>query len=276
VSIENSRFRTAVGVHTEADMHYKRTHIGPSRVYIRNCKFEQLTPSVPLKSIESRLIFGADQNVLVGDEVWVENYQGRVSDNWQLFYEQQAPNVIVPHSSPNYAGGNVPRDQDYMVYWDGTVHHWIMGLQQANLTNAQAWAQYGKAFAGGVSPTTYRHPEIDGGFAQAVPVVASTQVQPVNLRGGVDMVSRTALSGYVYDSNDDEWKIEMDVIVDGVVRGTIRADQYRTDPNVRRMVNYSWEYPTILRDGRSHQIRLVEKKSRITVPGFPVTVTTAP
>jgi hypothetical protein len=276
VSVENSRFRCPTGVHIETDQHYKRFTGGPSRVYVRNCTFEQYSASTPLQGIFGYLPFGGDQNVLVGDEIWVENFQARIGDNWRFYYDMQAPNVIVPHSSPNALGMNVPDDQDFIIYVDGSKHFRVWGLPVPGLTNSQAWQLYGKAIAGSVSPTTYRHPEIGGGFSQTVPLVASPQVQPIYLIGRPDTVSGTTLSGFVYDQNNDEWKISIDVLVDGVKRGTIVADQYRPDPNVRRRVNYSWDYPVSIRDGRPHQIQLVETNSRTQIPGFPVTVTTAP
>jgi len=73
---------------------------------------------------------GTVGNLIVSDKVFVTNWQGVQGDNFQVFYNEQAANYIVPlDNSPN-----------------------LVGCPEANLTNAQCWAKYGIAIAGAVAP----------------------------------------------------------------------------------------------------------------------------
>jgi hypothetical protein len=83
----------------------------------------QLTNGVPLTQL---------------DQVFVYNYDGVSGDNFQVFYTQQAANYIVPQAD--------------VFNPDGTPNL-LSGAPVAGLTNAQVWAQYGIAIAGGVAPS---------------------------------------------------------------------------------------------------------------------------
>jgi hypothetical protein len=73
-------------------------------------------------------------NVVVSDTVYVTSYNGVSGDNFQVYYNEQAANYVMPQTSSN-----------------GTT---LVGSPVAGLTNAQNWAQYGIAIAGSVAPST--------------------------------------------------------------------------------------------------------------------------
>jgi hypothetical protein len=273
VYLENSRFACPLGVWVEGDLHYKKWLDGPSRVYLRNCRFESPDGgSTPFTSVVSNLAFGNDLNMLAGDEVWIENYQGRIGESWRLYYPIQAPNVIVPHSSLYAAVGDLSPDVDTMTYWDGTVHFRVRGLSEPGLTNAQAWEKYGKASAGSVAPTDFRHPEMSG-LAQMVPYVAAPFLQPKAIWGRLDEATDRYVRGWTIDENDTSHHVAADVYVDGAKVGTTVAGDYR--PDMGRRIGYRWNYPASLLDGREHTIRLVASGTSVPLPGYPVTVRTA-
>jgi PKD repeat protein len=74
-------------------------------------------------------------NFIQSDRVLVYAYNGNSSDNFQVFYNGQAANAILPTQVLNS---------------DGTVR--VAGSPVAGLTNAQTWAQYGIAVGGAVAP----------------------------------------------------------------------------------------------------------------------------
>jgi hypothetical protein len=70
-------------------------------------------------------------NLTASDTVFVYDYNGVAGDNFQVFYNEQRPDFIVPQSTSNLVGAPV-----------------------AGLTNQQTWAQYGIAIAGSVANNT--------------------------------------------------------------------------------------------------------------------------
>jgi len=77
------------------------------------------------------------ENFIALDQVFVYDYNQVAGDNFQVYYQGQAADAIVPQSVYNS---------------DGTTR--ITGAPVANLTNAQAWEQYGIAVAGAVAPSS--------------------------------------------------------------------------------------------------------------------------
>ncbi len=85
-------------------------------------------------------------NLLAKNEVFVLQYNGVASQNYQVYYLEQAPNFVVPQS----VLVNNPR-------FDFTAS------PEPGLTNLQLWQKYGVAIAGAVAPTR----EVDGDNGQA-------------------------------------------------------------------------------------------------------------
>jgi hypothetical protein len=75
---------------------------------------------------------GGFANLIVSDQVFVTNYNGISGDDFQVYYNQQQANYIIPL----------------------TVGTSLVGSPLAGLTNAQNWQQYGIAVAGAVAPST--------------------------------------------------------------------------------------------------------------------------
>jgi hypothetical protein len=267
-NITNSRFQSVQNLVIHADMHYKKPSYGPTRTYLRTNRFERYL-SYPLKSVESILGIGSDQNMIVGDEIWIENYQGAGS-NWRLYYETQAPNVIVPHSSPDEGKNNLPAEVDFIIYHDGTRLFRIKGTKEPNLTNAQSMAKYGLAIGGSIAPPT-RHPDFSG-FAENVSSVPVPSPAPINLAGSLDIANGRMISGWVFRYQSSR-KLKFDVLIDGVKRGEVVADIYRADLN--RRIAYQWEYPAAVRDGKSHEVKMVLSNNGAMAPGFPIRVVIA-
>ncbi len=76
-----------------------------------------------------------ESNVIQLDQVFVTSYNGVAGDDFQLFYEAQRDDVIVPETL--YASnGGVLR----------------LGAPEPGLTNQEAWDQHGIAIAGAIAP----------------------------------------------------------------------------------------------------------------------------
>ncbi len=71
------------------------------------------------------------ENVFRHEQTYIENYQNRQGEHYQLFYEEQAPEFVI---------ADVGRQGEYDL------------PQCIGLTNAQCWRQHGGAIAGEVAP----------------------------------------------------------------------------------------------------------------------------
>jgi hypothetical protein len=76
-----------------------------------------------------------ETNYVVSQQVFVYNFNGVSGDNFQVFYNEQAASAIMPQTT-----------------YDSKGNVLSLGCPVAGLTNAQAWQQYGIAFAGAVAP----------------------------------------------------------------------------------------------------------------------------
>jgi hypothetical protein len=81
----------------------------------------------------------ANPNFVQRDEVQVVDFNRVAGQTFNVFYQEQRPDFIVPQSS----GGAI-------------------GAPAAGLTNAQSWAQFRLAVAGAVAPCAITRPEISG------------------------------------------------------------------------------------------------------------------
>jgi hypothetical protein len=80
----------------------------------------------------------AHQNFVQRTEYIVRNFNGVAGDNFRVFAREQAPNVVVPQTGQH------------------------IGLPEAGLTNAQAWAKYRKAINGAVAPCATTRVNVHG------------------------------------------------------------------------------------------------------------------
>lgn len=107
----------------------------PKETIIRNVGFASVSGPVggnPQYNIAmDYTLHNSAANLIKRDAVFVYDYNRTTGDNFQVFYNEQAPDFIVPQSSGNLAGSPV-----------------------AGWTNAQNWAQYGIAIAGEVANNT--------------------------------------------------------------------------------------------------------------------------
>lgn len=113
--------------------------IGPRRVDLIDDVFD--TAKIA-GSTAIQMLYGAggSENLVQLDQLFVTDYNGVVGDNFEVFYNEQAADFIVPQTI--YAGNPPYVEQN--------------GSPVAGLTNAQNWAQYGIAIAGAVAPSTAR------------------------------------------------------------------------------------------------------------------------
>ena len=124
-----------------------RRNLGsPRRTTLCNVDFETVDVGVidgePERSIALSYNFGLDRNVVSPDEIWVFDHEG-TGDSFQAFFPEQAPDFIVPQTSP-----------------DGRM----VGSPVAGLTNSQNWDQFGIAIAGEIAPCldSTSHPLVRG------------------------------------------------------------------------------------------------------------------
>jgi hypothetical protein len=84
-------------------------------------------------------------NYMISDQVLVYAYDGVAGNNFQVFYNQQAPSFVPPTSTSNA---------------DGTPA--VIGAPVAGLTNQQLWSQYGIALGGALATGATTQPGIYG------------------------------------------------------------------------------------------------------------------
>jgi len=149
--IENTYFRNYLDV----TFHAQYSTAGPQAVLprttiLRNDTFARLNVPDKWSLPPQTYIYmapspgGENANYIVADQVYVYNYNGVVGDNFQVYYPQQAADYVLPQTTyyiPRHTNPDYP---------DGVVQ--VLGSPVAGLTNAQAWQQYGIAFAGAVAP----------------------------------------------------------------------------------------------------------------------------
>ena len=218
--------------------------------------------------MEMILPFGNDINPLAGDEVYVESFQGKPGANFRLYYDIQAPSVIVPFATPDGGIHNLPAEQDSARYQDGQEHFRIRGLKEKGLTNAQAWAKYKKAWAGSVAPTTaQKHPTL-GGLAAPITTIPPLFVQTRALTGIQLDGDSSACWGANHDWHQLWVPLELDIRVDGKKIGSVRADQYNATSH--RTDGFRFSFPSSARDGREHEISVVVAGTSENIPGSPL------
>jgi hypothetical protein len=138
-TVENTYLRNATNIRIDTqgspgsapDGH----SIPPCQVIISNDRFVAVNGSIGNDQAYDIFLHCWDQfgsaNLIQLQTIMVYNYNQVAGDNFQLYYFQQAPDVIVPQSSG-----------------------YLVGSPVAGLTNQQNWDLYGIAIAGAVCPTT--------------------------------------------------------------------------------------------------------------------------
>ncbi|HYN08801.1 MAG TPA: G8 domain-containing protein [Vicinamibacterales bacterium] len=149
--IENSVLKNVVNI--RADTMYGVTGGGvalpPRQTTIRGVRFGRIKGDVGgTPQFDVLMSFnpehGPNANVVVGDEVWIYDYNNTPGDSFRVYYTQQAPSFRVPPTGPQFVGAPVP-----------------------GLTNAESWERYKVAIAGSVAPCVTERPGF-GGFTCTV------------------------------------------------------------------------------------------------------------
>ena len=116
----------------------------PTRaVEVRNTTFVPLGSGGRNVEMIAILAVKSDRlNVIKRDELRIYDYNGFPGDNFQVYYLEQAPNVVVPKTQIDL----------------------LIGSPVSGLTNQQNWNQHGVAIAGAVAPCVDNtsHPDITG------------------------------------------------------------------------------------------------------------------
>lgn len=129
----------------------------PRKTVIRDCRFASW-PGCDAANIVMRCqLDGQYLDLMQLDEVYVYNYNGAKGDDFRVYYEEQAPDFIVPKSKPD---------------------HGMVGAPEDGLTNRQCWEKYGLAIAGAVAPAgAIRRPGIHG-LVVPIPKATVTDTAP--------------------------------------------------------------------------------------------------
>jgi hypothetical protein len=139
--INNTRFWNATDVIADtlwsvaADCSY----IQPRKVVLTGDMFDTRALPGYASPVTIDMLYtpGPGVNLTQLDQIFVVNYNGVSGDNFQVYYQQQAADFVVPQTVLNSNG--TPNEA---------------GAPVAGLTNSQAWQEYGVAIAGAVAPAT--------------------------------------------------------------------------------------------------------------------------
>lgn len=164
ITIENSLINAQLGINIQTpwSVGYNVQGLYPHRYVIKNTKIVQQDLGFPYGSGVIRML-GGGEGMTLPDRVYVYDHNQVPGDNFQLFYEQQAPNFVVP--AITYA-------------FDGTVA--TMGAPDGTHTNQYWQNQYPDGrytIAGMVAPCTTTRPGFTTAFV--CPLSGSTPPTPV-------------------------------------------------------------------------------------------------
>ena len=144
ITIEDSYLRNYFDITVQT----RKRDSSPRETLIRNVTFDSVAMSDVDRFGQQHTIgmnfdFGLDTRAIASDRVYVEDYQAIPSNNFQIFYREQAPAFIVPQTTNNGRS---------------------LGSPEQGLTNLQNWTTYGIAIAGEQAPCLddFTFPEIDG------------------------------------------------------------------------------------------------------------------
>ena len=147
MTIRDSAFtgnRTDIRFSTPWTSAYTCIYLHPRRLDVRNVTFTAAS-GIPHTAIDMFYAPGIS-NLIQEDSLYVYNYNG-TSENFQVYYNEQAANFIVPQSTYNS--------------WDNTPV--LLASPVSGQTNQQNWSQNGIAIAGAVAPSSVvTKPEIHG------------------------------------------------------------------------------------------------------------------
>lgn len=115
--------------------------LSPIIVLVDNVRFAEINRGGEKANIKMGAFGGEFASYTQWVALFVKDYNGVVGDNFQVFSTKQAASFIVPQSSTNGR---------------------VVGAPVAGLTNEVAWANYGLAMLGGITPTTATRTGIQG------------------------------------------------------------------------------------------------------------------
>jgi hypothetical protein len=124
-------------------------NIQPHSTVINNVRFDPL-PGAALQAIVLSYSDTNGRNLISPDSIYVYAYNGNTSDNFRVYYTQQAPDYVVPMTGQTSTDPARP----------------VLGAPVAGLTNQQLWAQYGLAIGGAVAPDTLTRAGIVNAYVQ--------------------------------------------------------------------------------------------------------------
>jgi len=143
--IENTFFRSYIGVRVRPQYSTGGALVvQPRTINLRNDRFMHLNvPDINGWGIPKTFIavdgtpVADSSNFLVSDVVNVYDMNGTPGDSFRVYYNESAPNFVLPVTT---------------YYPDGNVLS--LGAPTSGVTNAQAWQQFGYAFAGTILPAS--------------------------------------------------------------------------------------------------------------------------
>jgi hypothetical protein len=148
--------------------------LSPRHTVVDGVKFDPIpgSPPAPWRTLHLNYNTLPGRNPLLADTVEVLNYQQQPGNNFTVHYTQQAPGFVLTKEVRNT---------------DGSLK--TAGAPEPGLTNTQALAEYGVAFAGGIAPCTdtTTRPEING-------VTCSTTPPPPPVSAGEVLYGKCGLT----------------------------------------------------------------------------------
>ena len=117
----------------------------PRRVELHRVQFGDVQADTPFPQFDIRteykLDYGPNVNAIVSNRIIVTDYNRVTGQNFEVFWEQQAPSFTVPQTGSLFG---------------------LVGAPVGGLSNQQAWGQFGIAVSGAVAPCDDTRPRIVG------------------------------------------------------------------------------------------------------------------
>ena len=136
-------------------------NLPPRRVELHRVLFGDVPADTPFPQVDIRpeykLDYGPNINAIVSNRIIVTDYNRVTGQNFEVFWEQQAPDFTVPQTGSFFG---------------------LVGAPVGGLSNQQAWAQFGIAVSGAVTPCRDTRPRIVG-FACGIRPPAPAATAPL-------------------------------------------------------------------------------------------------